>query len=220
MEIIPTSLKKSRRLLLAFLALSVMPLGCVSMSEWWSAKKGDPAEIPAPARMMVYWAPNVGFAPDAHQDGRPVAGFAGRLFLFTKGDGGTLPPDGTLTVTVHNPKERDEDGDLKAVQFWTLPPKTLKKLVTEDLFGQSVSLFLPWMTYRPDIDQVVLRAKYVTKSGVPLFHNSGLLRLGSMKVVKPPVVKQSTRVVKPKVLENQYSRTRIEIPARPTRQAQ
>ena len=166
--------------------------GCVS--KWPFLKR----EVPTPHQVVVQWHNEIGFAPDVHKQGDPTAGFAGRMYLFTSGTPRPIPADGTLTITLYDPNTMTADGKPLAVQNWILPPEMLAKMRKRDYMGDGYTLFLPWASYHPSVKEVLLRTKYEPKNGVPLFFDGGVLKIGAMKVVKPPTIKKGRRIGPPK----------------------
>lgn len=167
--------------------------GCVTLWPW--TRHSEPG-LP-PCQLVVHWHNEVGFAPDAAQDGKPVAGFAGRMYLLGPEVGIPLKADGTLTVTLYDPFTKDAEGNPTAMQNWILPAGQLATVEKTDIFGRGYTLFLPWAMYHPQIAAVQLRAKYTPKNGVPLFFDSGILKLGALKVLEAPTIKKGQRVGQP-----------------------
>src|SRR5262249_44153575 len=62
---------------------------------------------------------------------------------------------------------------------WSLDKDTLKRLQRHDTIGDGYTLFLPWGTYRPDIDKVHLNVTYTPTKGTPLYSASSTIALGS-----------------------------------------
>lgn len=166
--------------------------GCLSTGKWW---KSEDATYDHPCNMVIHWHKGVGYAPDANQNGKPSPGFAGRLYLFGADISAPLPANGTLVVTLYDPNSKGPDGKgMKPIQDWHLPPGLLLRLRKSDVFGEGHTLFLPWATYHPSVAEVVLRAKFTPVGAqVPLFYDSGIIRLGGMQVLEAPKLRKNTR---------------------------
>jgi hypothetical protein len=94
-------------------------------------------------------------------------GLAGRLYLFGSQVKRPLVGDGTLIVDLY-----DDTCDPKPdrpLEEWRFDKATLQRLEREDAVGLGYTLFLPWGTYRPEINRVHLRVCYEPAHGTPLY---------------------------------------------------
>lgn len=119
----------------------------------------------------VTWQHKLAYLPNPAQNGTPVIGLVGQMFLFGTGPRMPFAPaDGKLTVAMYDASTLTAAAELPRLGSWTFDKEALKKLVTVDeRFGKSYALFLPWPDYRPDITRVKLAVKYEPEQGYPLF---------------------------------------------------
>lgn len=115
-----------------------------------------------PVEMVVAWRSWIDYLPDPTQGGRKGPGLAGQMFLFGRG---AIPAiaDGTLTVDLYDETPRQPGHLANVPERWSFDKEALKALQsTDERFGKCYILFLPWPTYRPDVTQVRITARFDT----------------------------------------------------------
>lgn len=119
--------------------------------------------------MAVAWKNQIAYLPDPTRNGAMGAGVVGQLFLF----GPRLDfaeADGTLTVDLIDETPRPA-GQLAATpERWQFNKEMLRNLrATDETFGKSYILFLPWPAHKSDITRVRISARYDPDNGHPLY---------------------------------------------------
>lgn len=149
----------------------LLSAGCTPLESF--VDPGDAPPTGAVYQVVATWNPEVVFAPDPVHGGRPTPGLAGRVYLFGPEIDFPLDGDGSLVVDLYN-----EGGDKPAMlEEWRIDHDTLHRLLRKDMIGWGYTVFLPWGTYRPDIQRVRLRACYHPAKGTPLFADNGAMTL-------------------------------------------
>jgi hypothetical protein len=80
-------------------------------------------------------------------------------------------------VDLYDHTKRPGSGDPVMLEQWNIDAETLSKLVKEDTFGKGYTLFLPWATYRPDIEKIHLILRYDPANGKSILNQSGTMSL-------------------------------------------
>jgi len=125
-----------------------------------------------PCQIISTWKPEVLFVADPANQGKNSPGLAGRLYLFGKEVGMPMTCEGSLQVDLY---------DLGAVsnappvhlERWNFDSANLQRLVRKDPIGEGYTLFLPWGTYRPDVQRVQLKMQFDQGKGYPLYADTG-----------------------------------------------
>jgi hypothetical protein len=148
--------------------------GCIGADKIKNPFKSAPDSI-RPAQAVAAWNNKVVYAPDPLRGGAAVPYLMGRLYLFGPEVGAPLVGDGSLVVDLYDLTPRGPGSEPVMLQEQRYDPETLKRFVKEDLFGMGYTVYLPWLTYRPDITQVNLILRYDPAKGQSLLHQSGPL---------------------------------------------
>jgi len=154
--------------------------GCVHLPKTGSE---DPMPHGAVCQIATSWNHQVVFAPDPTHNGTPTPGLAGRLYLFGPEVSFPLVEEGSLVVDLFDDTKPAGDaqaaGDAQQLPLeeWRLDPATLKRLVKKDMIGYGYTVFLPWGTYKPEINQVHLKVRFLTAKGGSFYSESGRLSL-------------------------------------------
>lgn len=151
----------------ASLVLLLVAAGCETTGDLLPG--GDVPPTGKVAQVSVAWHNQVVFAPDPVHDGQMTPGLAGRLYLFKPNMGYPLAGDGQVVVDLLDPSQKGPDGGPVRLESWILKDYTLKTSLRKDTIGWGYDLLLPWGTYRPDLTQVVLKARYDPPQGVPIY---------------------------------------------------
>lgn len=130
--------------------------------------KPDAAKATA-VELVTLWQNRVAYLPDPTQNGKPVAGLVGQMFLFGPNAQFT-PAEGKVTIELFDESMKGVPGAPEAVKLgqWVFDRENLKRLVTADeRFGKSYVLFLPWPTYKSEVTRVKLSTRYDPENGYP-----------------------------------------------------
>jgi hypothetical protein len=120
--------------------------------------------------MAVAWRPKIEYQPDPTRNGAMGAGLAGQLFLFGGPKLEFAQADGVLTVDLIDETPRAAGQPAATPERWQFNKEMLRNLrTTDDTFGKSYVLFLPWPAYKADITKVKISARYDPDNGYTLF---------------------------------------------------
>lgn len=175
------------------LALLVLTAGCVSLGPLVLSEDNPPTG--AICQVVATWNNAVVFTPDPTHNGDPTPGIAGRLYLFGPTMSYPLAGDGCLVVDLYldPPGTTTPIAGATPVEEWRIDKDTLHRLLRKDAIGWGYTLFLPWGTYKKEINQVRLRVRYQPAQGTPLFAETPRLTLSdenTLPRVLPPQVKR------------------------------
>lgn len=159
---------------IAGVALVVALAGCVSprkMPETVSrtVEKLNPWSPPSPATQVVcFWHRQLTPLPNPAKDGILTPGLAGQVFLITN-ESNPAEVNGDVTIAVYDDTPRTGGAAAKTPEVWHFTQETLKKLATTDeRFGRSYVLFLPWPTEWQDVTTIRILARYDPVGGTTL----------------------------------------------------
>jgi hypothetical protein len=127
---------------------------------WMTGKYDKGSKQPA-AQIAIGWRHWIDYLPDPTRDGKMGPGLAGQMFLFSRGLQ-TVDAEGTLTVDLYDetPYPPGQPGG-NIPERWVFDRDALKKLHSVDeRFGKCYVLFLPWVTYRPEVTKVRISVRY------------------------------------------------------------
>lgn len=163
-------------------AILLAPLaGCVVTNPFQASKEEPPTGFAQ--KIEAAWEGRVMTTQDIVNQGVPLKGIAGRLYLFGA-DGFPLVGEGSVTVDLCDVTPETTGGQPKLLERWEIDRETLRKLAKKDMIGWGYTLFLPWSTYRPEINRVQLQVRYAPDKGLPLFSSQSVVSLhGQMPVV-------------------------------------
>jgi len=113
---------------------------------------------------MALWADGLVSQPDPMQNGLPMPGFAGRVYLFGPHLGQPLEARGPITVYLYD-SLAPREGKPTPREMWNIDPDSLKKVLKKDGLGWGYNLWLPWSTYSADLKQVYLIVQYRNPEG-------------------------------------------------------
>jgi hypothetical protein len=148
-------------------AATALSAGCATTD--WMTPKGL-TTTPAACQVMAIWQNHVEYAADPANNGKPLPGLAGRVYVFGPKLKETVIGDGSLTAEAYDDSNQ---GEPALLERWEIDPATLKRLAKEDgLVGWGYTVFLPWTKRSPDLtkmSKVLLRLKYQPPKGMALF---------------------------------------------------
>jgi hypothetical protein len=152
--------------------------GCVAVDSFVLDAGAPPGPEPA-AQVIAMWCNQVATTPDPAHNGEPVTGLAGRVYLFGPTIDCPVTGDGSLVVDLYTePSEHAAPAQPAApLEEWRLDRDTLHRLLRRDAVGWGYTLFLPWSTYRPDINHVYLKVRYDPRTGGSLYAASARITL-------------------------------------------
>ena len=135
------------------------------------AKLTGRAERKVPAtEMAVAWRNRIAFLPDPSRNGAMGCGLAGQMFLYGGQKLEFAEADGTLTIDLIDETPRPAGQPAAKPERWQFDKNTLRNLrTTDETFGKSYVLFLPWPAYKPDITKVRISARYDPDNGHTLY---------------------------------------------------
>lgn len=171
---------------LAFLATFVA--GCVTTSTSLLGPKDPPPSAGTALQVHALWENRVITVPDVVNQGRPLAGLAGRVYLFGEKFGLPVAATGSVTVDLH---ELKPDGKVVMLERWEIDPKTLERLGRrDDGIGWGYTVFLPWSTFRPEVNRVQIQVKFVPEKGIPIFSQPSAVTLNREEFAPPTITSQ------------------------------
>lgn len=156
-------------------AVLVCVAGCVNTAPWIAKRESTPGG--APTQVVVTWEPRVIVTADTVNGGAPLPGLAGRLYLFSLDCGAPVVHDGCLHAELYDMAAVAKGGQPVMLETWDIDAERMKLLLRKDIIGWGYTVFLPWSTYKPCINNVQLKVCYTTKSGVPLYAPTSPMRL-------------------------------------------
>ena len=162
--------------------------GCVTTSTAMRPKEITPPPQPA-YQVQATWENRVLMVQDVVNNGQPLLGLGGRVYLFGQELGYPVIGDGIATVEVSDVTHANAQTKPRLLERWEIDAETLRRLIRKDMIGWGYSLFLPWQTYRPDITRVQLQVRYVPAKGMPLFSPPSVVTLRN----ETPVVNYTQR---------------------------
>ncbi len=130
--------------------------------------------------VAVAWRNQIAYKPDPTQNGAKSAGIAGQLFLVGGEKMEFAMADGTLTVDLTDETPRPAGQPAATPERWQIDKNTLRKLrTTDETFGKSYVLFLPWSAYKADITKVKISVRYDPDNGHTLYQKPTVVTFGS-----------------------------------------
>ncbi len=138
--------------------------GCVTVDPTTKSVKLSvaPTEAPPPpaTQMECLWQRRLTPLADAVHDGRKLVGLPGQMFLYAS-DGAPAEVAGDLTVAVYDETRRPNGVPPHQPEVWHFTKDVVKRLVTSDeRFGRTYALFLPWPPHWKDVTQIRIAARY------------------------------------------------------------
>lgn len=151
-------------------------VGCQSMN--FSAPWAESAPIGCPNEVVAIWQDGVDVQLDANHGGMPIPGFAGRIVFMQSNNGQSgqsVLVNGPVKILLYD--DRPVQGPPEPLETWTILPEHLSLLVKKDMMGWGYSIWLPWNTYRKDIQNVKMMVEYVDSTGNKLLSVPGAIQI-------------------------------------------
>lgn len=141
------------------------------------AEQPDAPPTGAVCKIVATWNHQVVYTPDPANAGAPTPGLAGRVYLFDQNISFPLAGDGTLVVDLYDGRLDANGGKPVLLEQWRFDPATLARLLRKDTIGWGYTVFLPWGTYKPELNRVVLKLCYQPAQGSPIYADSAVMTL-------------------------------------------
>jgi hypothetical protein len=135
----------------------------MDVTAMWSEK----GPVGKPTEVAALWQEGVDVQLDGQNGGRPIAGFAGRIFFTQVREGQpaqTVLINGDLQIQLFDDRP-STGGPATPLETWTIKPEHQSPLVKKDITGWGYSVWLPWNTFSRDIRNVRMIVQYVDKDG-------------------------------------------------------
>ena len=121
-------------------------------------------------RLAARWEPTVRYTQDPMNNGAPLPGIAGRVYLMRAGSEiTTLVGNGSLTIELFDEAQPPGPQGPAPVYHWSFDAGTLQKLLRRDVVGWGYTLFLPCLPLRTDIANASIKVRYDQDKCLPLF---------------------------------------------------
>src|SRR5262249_4841286 len=115
------------------------------------------------------WQKRLSTLPDPTRDGAQTVGIAGQMFLISPNNV-AADVTGDLAVVVYDETPRPPGSEPMRPELWHYTRDTLKRLTTTDeRFGKSSVLFLPWPSHWKDVTNLKVQARYQSPGNPDLF---------------------------------------------------
>ena len=121
------------------------------------------------AQVSTLWHNQVIFAPDPMHNGEMTPGIAGRVYLFGPNIREPLVGTGDLVVELFDPSRKGPDGGPIRLNVWTIDKQTLATRLQHDMIGWGYTLLLPWLEYRAELTDVVIKVHYQEPKSMPIY---------------------------------------------------
>jgi hypothetical protein len=183
----------SRRSLLGALALGVVAaVGGCDTTGAFLADEDTPRYTEPACRVAAWWEPTVRYTPDPANNGAPLPGIAGRVYLMRAGSEikDTLVGNGTLTIELFDEAQPPGPQGPAPVYHWSFDAATLQQLLRRDVVGWGYTLFLPCLPLRTDITHATLKVRYDQDKCLPLFAEPAKFSLSNS--ADAPAVQQAS----------------------------
>jgi hypothetical protein len=181
-----------RALALLLAPLALLPsAGCVTLGPLLPGSDG--AAGTAPCQVVAWWSNQVMWTPDPTHGGALTPGLAGRVYLFGPEIDFPLIGDGALVVDLLDPTAVTPDGSPVLLEEWRLDRDTLKRLLKRDMVGWGYTVFLPWGTYKPEVNRIQLMVRFepTNRPNLPLYAQSATLTLAQEEPTGPALTKRN-----------------------------
>jgi hypothetical protein len=148
-------------------ALLTAGAGCVT----FDSKTGSAAKPGTGVVHQIHpmWEARIVTTSDTVNQGAPLMGLAGRVYLYGADMSTSLRGQGRITVDLFDPQQPGTDGQPKLLQRWDLDRASLNQLFRKDIIGWGYTLFLPWPDYQPKTTRVQVQVCYTPEKGTPVF---------------------------------------------------
>jgi hypothetical protein len=163
----------------------VLACGCVSMGSFLPGSDGPPTG--PVCQVVATWNNEVAYAPDPTHGGKPTPGLAGRVYLFGSVVDFPQAGEGKLVVDLYDETQAPASGPALPLEEWRIDKDTLQRLLRRDVIGWGYTVFLPWGTYKPEIQKVRLKVRFEPVHGTPIYSEDAPLALSKNEMTQTNV---------------------------------
>ena len=174
--------------------LACLPLaaGCLHSLPWTTtALRPHHENNTGVAQVHVAWDSRIHVTEDVGNQGAPLMGAAGRMYLFGPNMGVPLKQvPGKVTVDMFD-ATNGVGPDMPWLERWNYDAATLQRLQRKDMIGWGYTLFLPSDKLRPDMTQVQIRLCFTPDHGTPMYAPPSIVSLrgdGAIPITQRQVV--------------------------------
>lgn len=161
--------------------------GCHHLAQFCPFLADPEGPPPGPVcKVVAMWNPQVAYSPDPVNGGTPGPGLAGRIYLFDQNIGHPQAGDGALIAELYDARPATNQGKPVLLEQWRFDPETVKRLLRKDTIGQGYTLFLPWGTYQPSINKILVKVCYQPAHGPPVYGDTAPITLQSERKGRDP----------------------------------
>ncbi|CAN5232568.1 hypothetical protein BH11PLA2_BH11PLA2_25860 [soil metagenome] len=131
------------------------------------------------------WQNRLQQLPDPGRNGQMTTGIAGQIFLYTE-QFAPAEINGDLVLMVSDATPRPNNVPGKTNEVWHFTKETLKKMaMTDERFGRSFIIFLPWPDSWRDVNRLSIQARYDQATGNTLYAQPMTLTLDTANATAP-----------------------------------
>ena len=183
--------------LLALIAF--ISAGCATTGELLPGS--EPPTLGKVAQVSAVWHNQVIFAPDPANKGEMTPGIAGKVYLFGPNIREPLVGGGELVVELFDPSQRGPDGGPVRLNVWQINKQLLASRLQHDMIGWGYTLLLPWLEYRPELTDVVIKVHYLEPKSMPIYSEPSKVAFNPVQDFQSQVTRRPAlpREIPPKV---------------------
>jgi hypothetical protein len=136
--------------------------GCVILE---SGTLSTPPELPPEPvnEVLTIWDPSIRLVANSVNNGEPLPGLAGRIYLMNETVRRMVDARGSIWVVIRDTTNGASNGQYAVkCEFKELDLRRMKRT---DKVGDGYTVFVPWETYRPDIKQIEVQVCYAPRGG-------------------------------------------------------
>jgi hypothetical protein len=123
------------------------------------------------------WVNKLVVTEDAANQGAPLPGLAGRVYLFGPDLGLPVKGTGKVIVDLFDAAQAGPNGESKMLERWVFTKENLDRLLRKDVIGWGYTLFLPWPDYQPAFKRLQVQVSYLPETGVSMYGERTALTL-------------------------------------------
>lgn len=151
-------------------------IGCFSLDTTGTEPTARAAHAP-PAKPAVagacqvtaFWVPSMSVTNDVLNNGAPLQGLVGRVYLTAAESRKMCQGQGKIKVDLYDPNTPGSDGKPMFLRGWVFDKGSLDMLFRYDGIDWGYTLFLPWPEYDGSVKRVNLQVCYIPDKGSPLY---------------------------------------------------
>jgi hypothetical protein len=142
------------------------------------------------AQVSALWHNEIIHSPDQANKGEMIPGLAGKIYLFGPNSGQPLASNGMLIVDLYDPTRKGSDGGPVLVSHWELTKEMQAKCLQHDMIGWGYVMLLPWLEYRPEMKEVVVKVHYAEPKALPIYSEPTKIAFSSVQDYQSTLSKQ------------------------------